>query len=272
MDLSQVVNPRWLSATGDLRSQFASSVPFPSIVMDDFLTPAAADLLRRASCDVGDFPVSFRTLAQKKHQLCNLEKEAPAAWPIISALNGDGFVSFLESVSGVHGLCSDPTLAAAGFHRYYDRGFAELHVDANYHPLQAHLHRRLNILIYLNPGWEPGWGGELLLWSSRGRSALRAEQSIVPLHNRAVVFLTTRTSWHSVNMIKCPAGASRNSLALFFFSRDRPIEEQWARSSNIWSSRNNMLRRICLDAASAALTLAKPLAPYLRKLRRDKFR
>jgi hypothetical protein len=240
--------------------------------MDDFLVPEAADTLWRTSRDIGDFPVSFRTLAQRKHQLCNLEKEAPAAWPIISALNSDSFVGFLESISGVRGLSSDPTIAGAGFHRYYDQGFAELHIDANYHPFHRHLHRRLNILLYLNPEWEQDWGGELLLWSSQGRSASRVGKSIAPLHNRAVIFLTTRTSWHSVNMIRCPAEMSRNSLALYYYSRDRPSDEVWVRSSNIWSSRKNMPRRICLAAASTALTLAKPLAPYLRRLWRNKFR
>jgi len=50
----------------------------------------------------------------------------------------------------------------------------------------------------------------------------------VPIFNRCVIFETTEHSWHGFDQISIPvehAGLSRKSVALYFYSKDRPSEE-----------------------------------------------
>ena len=50
--------------------------------------------------------------------------------------------------------------------------------------------------------------------------------SILPIFNRMAMFSTTSTSWHgNPNVVKCPEGRSRKSLALYYYTNGRPAEE-----------------------------------------------
>ena len=52
--------------------------------------------------------------------------------------------------------------------------------------------------------------------------------SVAPVFNRCVIFGTSEKSWHAFDRIRLPAeksGASRKSIALYFYSRERPQDE-----------------------------------------------
>ena len=61
------------------------------------------------------------------------------------------------------------------------------------HPGQLHLHRRINVILYLNERWDPAWRGSLELWQ---RDMSGKAREVVPLFNRAVIFNTDATSFH----------------------------------------------------------------------------
>jgi len=107
----------------------------------------------------------------------------------------------------IPGLVCDPELVGGGWHCIPRGGFLKTHVDFNH--LNGYT-RRLNLLLYLSPGWDRSWGGELRL----------CDRVIEPLFNRCVVFETSEKSWHGhPEPLTCPEGESRNSIALYYYTK-----------------------------------------------------
>ena len=132
-------------------------------------------------------------------------------------------LGFLEALTGIDGLIPDPYFGGGALHQIPAGGFLKVHADFNWHP-KLRLDRRLNMLVYLNPGWEDGWGGALELWSRDRRGPVR---TIMPHFNRTVVFSTTDSSFHGhPHPLTCPAGVSRKSVSLYYYSNGRPDAEK----------------------------------------------
>jgi hypothetical protein len=100
-------------------------------------------------------------------------------------------------------------------------------VDFNYHS-RTRWHRRLNLIVYLNPQWENGWGGSLELHSNPWDEAGNRSIAIPPLFNDCVVFETTESSWHGFSPIALPdehKHRSRKSFAIYLYTKERPGSE-----------------------------------------------
>jgi Rps23 Pro-64 3,4-dihydroxylase Tpa1-like proline 4-hydroxylase len=98
-----------------------------------------------------------------------------------------------------------------------------VHADFNIHP-ETGMHRRVNALIFLNDGWDPSWRGQLQLWR---RDLKGPEVSVDPVLNRLVAFTITDDAFHGVpHRIMCPPDRRRYSLALYYYTADRPEEEK----------------------------------------------
>jgi len=71
-------------------------------------------------------------------------------------------------------------------------GHLSVHADFNVHG-DMKVERRLNLLVYLNEDWDPGYRGEFKLWDRQMKGCVR---SIAPLLGKAVVFNTSLDSFH----------------------------------------------------------------------------
>jgi Rps23 Pro-64 3,4-dihydroxylase Tpa1-like proline 4-hydroxylase len=268
----QVVSFDLIDRSRLLSDRWALTQPFPHVVIDNFFNREVATTLAReiSSIHENNYRVSFNSLTQRKVQLGDIRGTVPHLYPLYDALMITPFIRFIGIVCGYANLEGDRQFTGAGMQRYYRGGFSEIHLDSNRHPFDSGLHHRINLLVFLSPGWQAEWGGELVLWSRRNDRPDQPAVTIQPTFNRAVLFAVTRQSWHSVNRIRCPPDQARNSMAIYYFNRVDAVGDERPRSV-IWHSTHGWPRQAVFEVTNRVMALAKPHARYLRWLRSNKF-
>lgn len=205
------------------RSSWAAAEPFNHLVIDDFL---ALDVAEEVASEFPDFDNDawrlYNNAIEVKKLLNHWDKFGPSTYRLFNYLNSPAFVSRLEVLTDCR-LYPDPGLNGGGLHTHGRGGKLNPHLDYSIHP-KLGLERRLNLLVYLSPGWQEAWGGLLGLWSQRAdlKGPGELQKTIAPLFNRAVLFDTTQGSWHGLpDPIDCPQGKTRNSVAVYYLCEPR---------------------------------------------------
>jgi len=199
---------------------FHNAIPFPFCVIDNFFTDEVAVQLSK------DFPNSdanvfngnyFNQIEIKK--TCNVWDRFPeTTYNVLQYLNSQEFLSFLEPLTGTKKLYADQGLHGGGWHIHPPGGKLNVHLDYSIHPKMKKL-RNYNLLVYLNPNWQPSWGGELGLWSNKDGKPKELVQVLEPKFNRGVIFDTTLNSWHGLEVPNAfPQGEDRKSIALYYLT------------------------------------------------------
>ena len=207
-----------------LRGAYQSAKPFPHAVIDGLFDDDVLDRVLR------DFPAPdamqwarFDNPREKKLGFFyETSKISPSIREFLDAMNSFETLLFLEALTGIEGLIPDPYFGGGGLHQIEAGGFLKIHADFNVHP-KLKLDRRLNMLIYLNKGWQDAYGGHLELWDCDMKAC---RTRVLPAFNRTVVFSTTDTSFHGhPHPLTAPPGATRKSVSLYYYSAERPAEE-----------------------------------------------
>lgn len=225
--MDDVFDVRRLLALADgAAASYAAADPYPHAVVESILHPEVADAL------AGSFPRPHDPVGWDHYGYEGFEKKIATAKEVLlpplfrqtlRALNAAPFIDFLERLTGIEGLVPDPMMLGGGIHLSRPGDLLGIHADFNWHP-KLHLHRRLNVLVYLNAAWDPSWGGELELWDCTASQCVRR---IAPLMNRAVVFNTRSDTFHGhPRPLACPEGTFRQSIAAYYYTADRPAEER----------------------------------------------
>lgn len=203
----------------ELRGPYQAASPYPHTVIDDMLLPETADAAYNAFPKVGDDGwIHYVHVNEKKHGLNKMDRLPSKLRSVIEELNSDRFVQWLENLTGIEGLHADPMLEGGGLHQSGRGGFLNIHADFTVHPHKRNWRRRVNVLVYLNKGWEEDWGGQLELWE---RDMSKCTQRIVPYFNRCVIFNTDEDSYHGLpEPLTCPEDESRKSIALYYFTEE----------------------------------------------------
>ena len=190
LPLAELVHPDVLAGIDRLAAEYRTARPYPHIMIDNFLRPEMADRLGDGFPKLEEMSKVFREPMSYKGQLSDIDGKWPAFSPVFATLQSDAFRGLVGRISGIDGLLPDAMLAGGGLHQSPRSGFLDLHVDANMHPFDKTLHRRVNILIYVQRGWQESWGGQLELWSDRNNKPYEKIRAVVPAFNRAVIFST----------------------------------------------------------------------------------
>jgi 2-oxoglutarate-Fe(II)-dependent oxygenase superfamily protein len=202
---------------------YRTADPFPHIVLDDLFEPELLSqvLAEFDAMDRGKWRARDKDY-ERKWATEDIQHFGPVTRSFINQLNGGLFLNFLEDLTGIAGLVSDPHIRGGGLHEIRREGALGVHADFNLHP-RLHIWRRLNLLLYLNENWDRAWGGELELWDRAGKACVK---SIAPIFNRTVIFDTSNYSYHGhPHPLMCPPERSRKSIALYYYTAAKPEGE-----------------------------------------------
>lgn len=216
-----------------LAAAFAAAEPFRHVVVDDFLEPAFA----RALLDA--FPPFERADSRgedgRPGAKGTLERIRALGEPyarLDETIRSAAFLEFAGAVCGIPGLLHDPWYLGGGTHENRTGASLAPHVDFAFHPLER-WQRRINLIVYLNPEWDPAWGGNLSLYADPRRDGTPAV-TVVPAFNRCVIFETSDRSWHGFDRIATPPGRpelTRRSIALYFYTHPDAAQARDAHST-----------------------------------------
>jgi hypothetical protein len=210
---------KWTSLLPTLERQFRENQPYPHVHLTDFLEP---DVARELAIE---FP-GLATAAWTRYKHPNENKVGLAKrslFPrrlgeVVDELNSPVFVQWLSRLTGIPGLVADGMLEGGGLHQSGVGGFLNVHTDFSNHHYHKHWRRRINLIVYLNSGWDEQWGGAIELWD---REVKRCVVKIPPLLNHALIFRTDDISYHGFpDPLRCPENESRKSLALYYYTME----------------------------------------------------
>jgi hypothetical protein len=226
-ELTEFINPQFLEKFELERdhNRFRQANPFPNISFENFFKQDVLDKV------LNEFPkLDSLTEVKKFDDKFSLKKismkgEAtfgPETKKLMRFLNSAPFIDFLSQLSGIEGLIPDPHFYGGGLHELPVNGFLKVHVDFHTHDFTK-LDRRLNLICFLNKDWQEHFGGHLELWDQKME---KAEVKLLPIFNRVALFSTSDKSLHgNPEVVKCPVGRSRKSLALYYYTNGRPKKE-----------------------------------------------
>ncbi|MBI4425046.1 MAG: 2OG-Fe(II) oxygenase [Elusimicrobia bacterium] len=198
--------------------EFREAVPFPHLVIDDFLKPEVAEAILSEFRVPADQAVHWKHYNENKHGLTRIDLMGPATQGFIREVSSPRFTAFLEELTGIGPLLADPDLDGAGLHETPPGGFLNMHVDFLSHTLRSNWSRQLNLLLYLNKDWKEEYNGFIEFWDMKEKKRYR---KVKPAFNRCVLFQTTRTSWHGYPArLACPPGTTRKSIALYYYREE----------------------------------------------------
>lgn len=220
-----------------MNADYSEGNPFPHIVIDNFLKEEIANSIAQEleGQDVSNWGFDPHVDQVNKWFTSDLSKLQKSTGSALEWFNSHQALSFFEKLTGITSLIADPTYLGGGVHITTTGGRLGIHSDFNIHP-NFGLHRRLNALLFLNREWDSAWNGQLQLWTPDMK---RCEKSIEPIFNRLVIFNVNDTSFHGVpEFITCPRDKRRISLALYYYTLDRPEHEKGPFHWALWQKPN----------------------------------
>lgn len=199
-------------------SQFLDAKPFPYIVLDNLFERELIASIHRLFDTLPDdhwdksndqgIEVKWRSKWVSDYSIPEPARE------VVRFFNSGGFLRELGQLTKMK-LIPDPYLTGGGFNLIKRGGHLDVHVDGNWHE-KMEVHRRLNLILYLNHSWREEWGGQLNFYDA---TAQRVEASVAPVGNRLVVFETHDYSYHGhPEPLACPENEARTSIILYYYT------------------------------------------------------
>jgi hypothetical protein len=238
--LRDIVAPHVFAQADALRTGFTTARPFSHCVIDGFFAAAHAQALldafpafERGNSINEDGVRANKSVVERIHALGGAYRQLDAC------VQSPSFLELVGRITGIPDLLYDADYFGGGTHENRDGQCLDNHIDFNLHPGTG-WHRRLNLIVYLNPAWDDTWGGNLELHRDPYDPDTDEVVRIAPLFNRCVIFETTEHSWHGFPKITLPEQQkhlSRKSIALYFYTRERPSAQVALKHSTVYVDR-----------------------------------
>ncbi len=211
-DISSIILNRLLEEKEELSQQFVKSKGEIGYFYIDNLLPL--ELVEQMS---SVFPnkeemVLKKSLREFKHVAAQMDQYNPLLEKVIYAFQDARIVELVGEICGIDQLEPDENLYAGGISLMAENNFLNPHLD-NSHDKNRDKWRVLNLLYYVTPNWEDGYGGHLEIWPK----GLKSDP--VTIHsrfNRLAVMATHQKSWHSVSPVTF--NGERCCVSNYYFS------------------------------------------------------
>jgi hypothetical protein len=241
---------KWGSRLPTLARQYRENRPCPHVLLENLLEPEVAlAMAREFPRPDGNLWTQYKHVNENKLGLPKRDLFPPTLGAVTDELNSPEFVAWVSELTGIPNLIADPLLEGGGLHQSGPGGYLNVHTDFSQHHVHTNWHRRVNLILYLNPAWDEKWGGSIELWEKSAEGKMtRCGAKYPPLLNHALIFTTDEKSLHGFpDSLTCPEGESRKSLALYYYTQEkddhftghstdyfaRP-QDSWGRSTMIW--------------------------------------
>jgi Rps23 Pro-64 3,4-dihydroxylase Tpa1-like proline 4-hydroxylase len=197
-----------------LHTDFANATPYKHIFIDSFLDEDFANTLESNFPGLDKMSRNYQGLNENKSEGAGFENFDPAFTQLKEALNSPEFYKALSVITGIKDLYSVNDGLGMGVHQGTNGSYLDIHIDFNIHHLR-NIHRRVNVLIFLNKNWQESYGGLVELWNA---DVSKLEKAYLPSFNRCVMFETSEISYHGYGKISVPEGVTRKSFYSYFYT------------------------------------------------------
>jgi hypothetical protein len=261
-DLDRLSEP----AISELTSRYRAAAPFPHVVLDDFVRVSPSEMAETFPGPEWEHWTDRSSDFQPSKSSCRtIEDMPPLLRAMVHELGEPPFLRALSVLTGYPNLLPDPFLHGGGL-QWWAKGGAQIaHTDFPFHPTVP-LCRRVNVLVYLNPDWKEGDGGELAFYKIGEESPTVA---ISPKFGTAVIFDTNQWSVHSVLPISDSA-APRRTIGVYYYTverNDMTTGDRWPK----WYEHGRLSGATSLDKARivgtrTALSASRTFSRLARKM------
>jgi hypothetical protein len=206
------------------QAEYRGAAPFPHIHLDGVFSDALLErVLEEFPAGDKKWRMTERESKSKSKAIVGPRQElGPYTTYLMAFLGSPRFLRFVEALTGIEGLVSDPYLNGGGLHEIKSGGYLELHSDFNWNG-HLRMYRRLNLLLYLNKDWKEEYNGALELWDRR----LEKSAKYYPLWNRMIIQHVTSGAMHGFPAaIACPEDVTRKSIAVWYYTAELPVDVQ----------------------------------------------
>lgn len=205
----------------ELNTIWKNSLPFPNLEFKNFLNDETVISMKNEITDSyrkhNNLLKNFTRNGSHMIELCEAGDICPLAHKLIGDLHSKYFIDWLEKVTGIDGLIPDPWLVGASYMRCYRGDSLQVHSDFNWNE-KLKLHRKLTLVIYLNPEWEESWNGDIQLWD---KNRTQCMQKYYPMNGNLVLWEYSKYAFHGhPHSLNCPDHITRDGFRLFYYISD----------------------------------------------------
>jgi len=208
-----------------LKELHGSKLPVPYTIIDNFLPNDVFDAVVDDIKNITDYTVFANNTSYR--QECRDFTQAPLLQTLSNSFHSSNVIRWLEKISGIDKLIPDPHLRGGGLARVPTNNKLALHTDFNWND-QLMLNRKVNLILYLTPNWQPEWNGDLELWDLDKTECL---VKIEPKANRLAFWNYDPRLIHGLsNTLSMPDGITRDNLIHFYYTSNATWEVDPKRS------------------------------------------
>lgn len=227
-----------------MREQYAEPGQVPSCWVDDLLPEALARDVHAAFPPAGRMMVK-NSIKERKYVAAQMDAYAPILEEAVFAFQDPRVIELVGAITGLRQVEPDANLYAGGISTMLKGNYLNPHLD-NSHDRDQKRYRILNLLYYVTPDWQVGYGGNLELWDQGPSNQPR---TIPSLFNRLVLMATNKASWHSVSEVL--HDGSRCCVSNYYFSPVAPEEQEYFHATSFRGRPGETVRDMVLVADNA---------------------